>query len=309
MTCSRWIVLAALALLGAACTGTPEVQGSQGALVDRASGLRLAEGSGTISALTRGAHAELAGEWERARLEYSRAIQRDPGDERAVVAFARTFVAEGRAREAAEYLQRQASSRPKSVALQRAAGEAMLAAGQPALGLPPLRRAHELAPDDPAVVSSLITALLLVQDHPGVAALLRQGAVGLVPDHLIEPTARAALAADEPRHAISLLLRALAARPAATDLWVDLGRAQLVLEEWDRAAQALLEALELDPAHGRALLLLGHVRLEHDDLVRARRCFESALANGIPSEEVAPLLVELDAAVRRRGGPPAGAPE
>ena len=293
------LLAALLVLLLGACAGPAEqLAAESGTLLDDARGrLRIAAGNQTIEALTRGAFAEADGDWTEARKLYSLAMQRDPSDDRTLVAFARTYVAEGRAREAAELLQRQAQGKPHSALVQRAAGEAMLAAGEPVLALASLRRARELDEGDPATVGPLSQALLLAGDDAGLVALLEQAGVDQVPAPLLESVADVALTAERPQLALAALLRHLGGHPQDAEAWVDLARCQLLLEHLDLAGQALVQALTLEPYHGQAMLLLGHVRFLEGDLVRARRCYETALVNGADPDMVGALLDRLRALV------------
>ncbi len=295
----RLAELLVAALLVAACSSPAEqLKADSGTLLDDASGrLRIAAGNQTIEALTRGAFAEADGDFEEARKLYSLAMQRDPADERTLVAFARTYIAQGRAREAAELLQRQLQGRPNSAVVQRAAGEAMLAAGEPLLALPALRRAWDLAPDDRATLAPLAQTLLLTGQHADLLALLGAAGVDELPEPLLESVARLALAAEQPQLAVSLLLRHLALHSQDAEAWVDLARCQFQLDQIDLAGQALVQALTLEPYHGQAMLLLGHVRFLDGDLVRARRCYETALSNGAEPTQVHALLDRLRALV------------
>lgn len=284
-----------LLILCSACAATPEAPKASGSplLGDTAGRLRVASGNQTIEALTEGAFAETNGDWVRARKVYSRAMQREPGDERSLLAFARTYVAEGRPREAVELLQRQAQGHPDSVAVQRAVGEAMLAAGEPTQALPSLRRALGLSANDGATVSALSEALLLSGGDRELIDLLNSAGVEDLPQPLLLPAAEVAMLGGAADLSVKALLRHLSFGTNDVVAWVDLGRCQLLLGHTDLAGQALISALGMDPRHSPGLLLLGHVRFLEGDLIRARRCYETALVNGADFDEVQALLARL----------------
>ena len=284
-----------LLLLCSACAATTEAPKASGSplLGDTAGRLRLASGNQTIEALTEGAFAETQGDWVRARKVYSRAMQREPGDERSLLAFARTYVAEGRPREAVELLLRQAQGHPDSVAVQRAVGEAMLAAGEPTQALPSLRRALGLSANDGATVSALCEDLLLSGGDSELIELLNSAGVADIPPQLLLPAAEVAMLGGAVELSVKALLRHLSFGTNDVVAWVDLGRCQLLLGHTDLAGQALVSALGMDPRHGQGLLLLGHVRFLEGDFLRARRCYETALINGADVDEVQALLARL----------------
>ncbi|MFT7461863.1 MAG: tetratricopeptide (TPR) repeat protein [Pseudohongiellaceae bacterium] len=286
-----------LATVACSSPGEKPKASSSPLLSETASRLRLASGNKTIEALTEGAFAESTGDWDKARIIYSRAMQREPSDARSLLAFARTYVAEGRPREAVELLQRQAQGRPDSVAVQRALGEAMLAAGEPLQALSSLRRARALSMTDGATIAALAEALLLTRGNKELVVMLEESGVGDVPEQLLLPAAEVALLEEASDVSVKALLRHLAMEPGDVLAWVDLARCQFLLGQPDLAGQALISALGIDSRHATSLLLLGHVRFMDGDYLRARRCYETARVNGADKADVDALLGRLQQAV------------
>jgi Flp pilus assembly protein TadD len=243
--------------------------------------------------LLRGRMQEMRGHWSEARDAYHIAGRKDPDSMTAVVQEARVLVILGQPTEAAVALKRAVESMPTSAELQRAAGEAWLAAQDPRQAVPYLRRAHALDATDRAAFEALALALFRLGRHAEVVKLLDGQKSDEMPDHIRLVFGRSALLAGQPDLAARMLEPCTAAFDEDVEVWLDLARAHALAGRTTEAAAAAERASALEPQSPRTLLLMGHIHKLAGRSREASTCYAQALRNGADPVLVAPLVEAL----------------
>ena len=253
------------------------------------------------------------GRFEEALADYRRAIELAPGQARAYSAMGVSLAALGRYEAALEAYD-QALARGLdglSERLQRALAHAHLGQAEAALG--EMKRAEELAPDEPRVLTGLGEVLLVlgrvgealvaldegIERGPNAAAysnratcLLRlygeerlddalrdvERALQLDPrlTHGYRTRATIRRIRGEFEAALGDLDRALALRPNVPSLLVDRGSVRAELERYDAALADVERALELDPTLATGLLVRGQIAASQGRYAEAHADFDRA---------------------------------
>lgn len=152
-------------------------------------------------------------------------------------------------------------------------GARLLHSQRPAEALPPLRRAHALAPNDPDVAINLGGALIMTTQW---------------------------------RQAVRVLEAAVAQHPDNPRLWLNLAAAYLgrletaSLAAQDKAITAYQRALALDPLAHSAHYNIALIYAERGDFAAAETWFNAALQTNPADRDAALWLRRLDA-VKREG--------
>jgi tetratricopeptide (TPR) repeat protein len=243
--------------------------------------------------LQRGRVDELAGKWEQALEAYASARRKDPSQHAAAIASARALHALGRHAEAAELLAHAADAATNAADLDRAAGEAWLAAGDPAKALVFLRRARAFDPSDRTTLEFLAVALYQLGQHAEVVTLLQKQTPDVLSDHVCLIAGRSALLTVHAEIAAVLLDRSSHVFTQDPDVWLDLARANVLANHLSEARAACETALGMVPRSPQALLLLGHVHKLAGRAREAGMCYAQALREGADPVLVAPLIEAL----------------
>jgi tetratricopeptide (TPR) repeat protein len=243
--------------------------------------------------LARGRTDELAGRWEQALEAYASARRKDPAQHAPAISAARALHALGRHAEAAELLASAASAAPNAADLERAAGEAYLAAGDASKALAFLRQARAFDPSDRTTLEFLAVALFQLQKFAEVVTLLEKQSPETLSDHVCLIAGRSALLTVHAETASALLERSAHVFSQDPDVWLDLARARVLANRLSEARAACETALAMVPRSPQALLLLGHVHKLAGRAREAGACYAQALREGADPVLLAPLIEAL----------------
>lgn len=160
--------------------------------------------------------------------------------------------------------------------LQRAFG--LLQSQRPREALPIARRLASEALQAPDAHQLLAMCLAETGDSRAAEAAFRR-ALELAPDHPLILSNFAAMLRKAGRAAESLPMaqRIVELSPASTKSWIDLGNAALAAGDAPRAMAAARQALRLEPGAGAAWLLLGHAARRLEDQETAEAAFGEAV--------------------------------
>lgn len=156
-------------------------------------------------------------------------------------------------------------------------GVSFLARGAPAQALPPLGRAAELMPDNPAIWDNLGLTRFRCKDYAGADACF-QRSTRLQPDRLTAWVnwSASACAAGEALAAEHHAREALRLAPRLADGWLNLGNALADQDRWPEAAAAYRQCLALRPDWSEAELSLGMLLDKQGQLAQAMDLFAKA---------------------------------
>jgi serine/threonine protein kinase/Flp pilus assembly protein TadD len=155
-------------------------------------------------------------------------------------------------------------------------------------------KAHELAPQDPAIYYQL-GMVALEQGYSRQAEAHFLEGLKINPDHtlLLIALGRLYIEMRQYKAAVSTLRKVVQQDPAQGEAWLELGRAHMKLNEWKLALSALEQALQLDPYIPQIYSAMAICYLKLNKKIEARQKVQEALQRDPNNAEAIRLQKQL----------------